>query len=306
MQDRGYDMTDIKRARQLLSAGGHTCVLCRGGETLTSDSAGIAPMMEFIDAGVDLNGFSAADRIVGRAAALLFALAGVRAVHARVMSRGAADVLKAHGIARSCDALTDRIINRAGTDICPMERAVEGIDDPRAAHAAIAAALERLRAESAGRAAAVRYDRTLKSARSYAAQGALEDWVHAYLLSDGRNEEFSRGLKLCRREYFGPLALPRKLLARCCGPEPGMRFKVDVRGFEARVSGLMSAIASGADMPPLIVNYAGGEFTVNDGNHRLEAYARLNVDSCAAIVWVTGQRDADEFEALRQRGFGGD
>ena len=58
-------MTDVRRARLLLERDGHTCVLCRGDKVYADDRAGIAPMMGFIGAGVDLRGFSAADRIVG-------------------------------------------------------------------------------------------------------------------------------------------------------------------------------------------------------------------------------------------------
>ena len=148
-------MTDVRRARLLLERAGHTCVLCRGDKVYADDRAGIAPMMGFIGAGVDLRGFSAADRIVGRAAALLFVLAGVREVYSAVMSKGGAEVLGAHGIAHSCTTLTERIINRTGTGICPMEQAVTGIDDPHAAYKAIAATLERLRAQAAGQGAAI-------------------------------------------------------------------------------------------------------------------------------------------------------
>ena len=148
-------MTDVRRARLLLERAGHTCVLCRGDKVYADDRAGIAPMMGFIGAGVDLRGFSAADRIVGRAAALLFVLAGVREVYSAVMSKGGAEVLEAHGIAHSCTTLTERIINRTGTGICPMEQAVTGIDDPHAAYKAIAATLERLRAQAAGQGGAI-------------------------------------------------------------------------------------------------------------------------------------------------------
>lgn len=151
----------------------------------------------------------------------------------------------------------------------------------------------------------MQYARTLTSAREHAAQGRLEDWIHAYLTSDGRNEAFSQGLKLCKRQYMGPLTLPLALLERCCGPEPEMRFQVDAQGFEAHVAELMRAIVAGEDMPPLIVNYAAGAFTVNDGNHRLEAYVRLSVTMCAAIVWTSDPRDAVEFRELAERGYDG-
>ena len=85
------DMIDAIRAKTLLHEANHTCVLCRGDVTHVSDRIGIAPMMEFLDAGLELRGFCAADRIVGKAAALLFVLAGVCAVYADVMSENALD-----------------------------------------------------------------------------------------------------------------------------------------------------------------------------------------------------------------------
>lgn len=125
--------TDLERAKALLGVGGNTCVLVRGGLVHSSQKTGIAPMVDFLQAGTALRGFSAADTIVGKAAALLFALAGVRAVYGTVMSRPAVAVLTAHGIAHSCATLTDNIINRAGTGLCPMETAVQNINDPAAA-----------------------------------------------------------------------------------------------------------------------------------------------------------------------------
>ena len=135
---------DTERAKRLLEEGGYTCVLCRGDVCHTSSASGIAPMLEFIGSKTDLIGFCAADRIVGKAAAMLFVLAKVSEVYAGVMSRAAADMLSAHGIAHSCGVLTDRIINRRGDDICPMEKAVADTDDPEAGYAAIAAARKRL------------------------------------------------------------------------------------------------------------------------------------------------------------------
>ena len=84
-------VTDLERARQLLP--GHSIALCRGGELLTDDARGIAPMMNLLAAGQDLHGFSVADLVVGRAAALLFVRAGIVAVYAATLSCGGRDVL---------------------------------------------------------------------------------------------------------------------------------------------------------------------------------------------------------------------
>lgn len=138
-------MCDLTRARDLLQQGAYTCVLCKGEVTYTSNRIGIAPMMEFIDAGYDLCGFCAADRIVGRAAALLFVLADIRAVYADVISEGAVGVLESHGIEVSYRVKTPYIINRQGNGPCPMERAVADIEDPEQAKRAIRQTMEQLR-----------------------------------------------------------------------------------------------------------------------------------------------------------------
>jgi hypothetical protein len=75
---------DAEAARDALLRGSHSCVLVKDGAIRASDLRGIAPMAGFIDGGLDLRGSSAADRIVGKAAALLFALAGVSEVYAIV------------------------------------------------------------------------------------------------------------------------------------------------------------------------------------------------------------------------------
>ena len=137
-------MTDLDRARAALP--GHTLALCRGGEVVTSDLRGVMPMLSFLREGRDLSGFCAADRVVGRAAAMLFVKACVRAVFAEVMSDGAAALLAAHGIDASCDVRTAAIENRQKTGLCPMESAVAGIEDIDAGIAAIRRRAEVLRA----------------------------------------------------------------------------------------------------------------------------------------------------------------
>ncbi len=139
-------MTDIETAIRELE--GHSICLCRGGEFFTDDGRGISPMMRFISEVRDLTGYSVADVIVGKAAAMLFVKAGIVSVHGRVMSESGKAFLETHGIPCSYDVLTDRIINRKGTDICPMEKTVADIDDPETAYTALAKKIAELRAGS--------------------------------------------------------------------------------------------------------------------------------------------------------------
>ncbi len=77
-----------------------------------------------------LQGAFIADKAVGKAAAACMVVGGVKHVHADVMSEPALALLNAHGIIAEYGQLVDHIINRTGTDWCPMERLSRGIDDP--------------------------------------------------------------------------------------------------------------------------------------------------------------------------------
>ena len=121
-------MSDIRIARENL--GEHSICLCKDGEWFTDDGRGISPMMRFLAEGRDLSGYSVADVIVGKAAAMLFVKAGIGIVYGKVMSESAREYLVLRGIPCICDIHTDKIINRKSDGICPMEQAVAELDDP--------------------------------------------------------------------------------------------------------------------------------------------------------------------------------
>lgn len=145
------------------------------------------------------------------------------------------------------------------------------------------------------------YQGTLTSAMEWAAHGKIEDWVHAYLLSDGENKEFSDGLKIVDRIFLGPVAMPINLFTRCSGPEEDMPYRVHPGWWEVKMERIMKAVEENADLPPIIVHYmipegkTQGEFELNDGNHRWEAYHRLGIETAQAIVWITGKDEYDDF-----------
>lgn len=128
---------DIARAINTLTATGCRCAAVKGETVYTADERGIAPLLNWLEKGVDLRGFAVADRIVGKAAALLFVLCGVKTVYGEVMSEKAPPVLQEHGIAFSCGKSVPMIINREGTGSCPMEATAASIDDPHEAFEAL-------------------------------------------------------------------------------------------------------------------------------------------------------------------------
>ena len=82
-------------------------------------------------------GEEVADKIIGKAAAMLFVLSGVKKVNAVVMSKGGQAILEKYHIEYSYQTLCDSIINRKGDDICPMEKTVKDIDDLNEAYLAL-------------------------------------------------------------------------------------------------------------------------------------------------------------------------
>ncbi len=120
-------MTDLEKAKSNLS--GHTIALCKDGNLLFSEKRGISPMMEFIAENKDLSGYSVADLVVGKAAAMLFVKAKIAKVHAVTLSQSGKAFLEKYNIPVTYDTLAEHIINRNGTDICPMERTVLDCED---------------------------------------------------------------------------------------------------------------------------------------------------------------------------------
>ena len=122
---------DLEQAKALLENNEeYTCAACRAGESFASEEHGVRPLMRWLNEGTDLSGASAADRIVGKAAAFLYVLLGVRTVYAPLMSVPARETLRAHTVVPA-------IRNRTDTGFCPMESAVWDISDPHEAKAAL-------------------------------------------------------------------------------------------------------------------------------------------------------------------------
>ncbi len=122
-------MTDLILAKEQLMSGAYTCVIRKDDMVYTSLERGVKPLLNWLDSDIDFSGYSAADKVVGKAAAMLYVLLGVRNVHAIVISVKAKEVLERHGIGVTYDSLVERIHNRTNTGFCPMEEAVWEIED---------------------------------------------------------------------------------------------------------------------------------------------------------------------------------
>lgn len=96
---------------------------------------GITGLIQAIDSmGNLLHSSSAADKVVGRAAALLMAFSRINEVYAVTISSEGLRTLTEHHIRVEYDSLVPRIMNRRGDDICPFEKACTDIRSPKEAY----------------------------------------------------------------------------------------------------------------------------------------------------------------------------
>ena len=135
---------NLEKAKMLLSQTNSTCVLCNGQVILTDNRRGVRPLLDLLESETNIAGFSAADKVVGKAAAFLYCLLQVSHLYAAVISQPALDVLEAAGIHTEYGQLVPAIRNRTGDGFCPMESAVWDITDANQAFNAITETLKKL------------------------------------------------------------------------------------------------------------------------------------------------------------------
>ncbi|MDE5623083.1 MAG: DUF1893 domain-containing protein [Alistipes sp.] len=111
-----------RRLIALLHAERCSCVIANGGQTRIFRQRGINDLFRLLHEEPELlDGAFVADKVVGKGAAALMILGGVRGVHADVMSTGARELFAASGVEAACDLEVPHIVNRAHTGWCPVE-----------------------------------------------------------------------------------------------------------------------------------------------------------------------------------------
>ena len=137
----------FEAARRMIAEGNAACVVIRSGRIFRESGRGVSPLLEFHDhreAGC-LRGATIVDKVIGRAAAMIAISGGATRVHGETMSEDARTLLESRGVTISYGTLVPRILNADRSDLCPLEKSVEGIDDPEQALAALRKRIEELK-----------------------------------------------------------------------------------------------------------------------------------------------------------------
>ncbi len=128
----------------LLKSEGYTVVMKNSAEQLTSRQRGVKPLLAVLDTKGAFNGFYAADKVVGKAAACIYVLLNICQLYAITISDGACRILERYNIPYFYENRVSLIRNRTNTDICPMEKATAATESPGEAVEAIRKALKKL------------------------------------------------------------------------------------------------------------------------------------------------------------------
>jgi len=140
-------MQDLEIAKNQLYEKQLTLAIVKNGQVLfQTNSHRISGFIGAIDKlGTQLNGASVADRVAGKALALLCVYAGIREVYAEVLSRKAKAVFEENKIVVEWKQLVDNVLDLNKTGVCPFEKAAAGISDQKDSYGAFKALLEKMK-----------------------------------------------------------------------------------------------------------------------------------------------------------------
>jgi hypothetical protein len=141
-------MSDLDTAKSRLYEEELTLAIVKNGEVLfETGSHRISGFLGAIEQlGARLEGASVADRVAGKAVALLCVYAKIRDVYAEVLSKKAKAVFEENGISHEWKEIVDNILDLNKSGVCPFEKAAANISDPEAAYKAFKSLQESLKA----------------------------------------------------------------------------------------------------------------------------------------------------------------
>ncbi len=124
-----------EKAKQQLLESGYTFVLVKGEQIFTSNGRAVATLMQLLREDSSLLKDSyIADRVIGKAAAMIMHYGGVKEIYADMISDPAVAYLEKHSLPFYYGQRVSNILNRDKSDLCPMERLCLNLDCSQTAY----------------------------------------------------------------------------------------------------------------------------------------------------------------------------
>ena len=121
----------LELAKLALRTSQCTLAVAKSGVVEMFYRRGVADLLQLHDADPErLCGASVADKIIGKAAASILILSGVKEAYAPRITEGAIRLLAEHGVKAECDEAIDRVENRTHTGRCPLDTVCADLSEP--------------------------------------------------------------------------------------------------------------------------------------------------------------------------------
>jgi len=140
--------SDILIAKEQLEQNDIVIAMVKDGKLLfSSKKKGIQPFFDALEQRKkeEYIGCSIADRVIGKAALMLAAYIGAKEVYTPLASQHALDAALKLDLDLETDKVVPFIINRTQDGMCPMEKTVLDIFDPKKAYEALENKLQKLK-----------------------------------------------------------------------------------------------------------------------------------------------------------------
>lgn len=124
-------MHDLETAKKILFEKNYSLVVVKNGEVIfTSREKGIKPLLSAVlEKEETIEEGSLADKVIGKAAAMLCIRAGFKSVFADIMSESAVELLEKSDIKYEYNTKVQYILNRNKSDMCPVEKIAQSHED---------------------------------------------------------------------------------------------------------------------------------------------------------------------------------
>lgn len=117
-------MEDINIAKDYLLSNKMSMVIVKNGSIIVeSKDRGIKPIFDvYTKSKEHLIGATVADKVIGKAAAMILLNGGIKSLYAELISESAINIFKTSGINVEYTKKVPLILNREGNDMCPIEK----------------------------------------------------------------------------------------------------------------------------------------------------------------------------------------
>jgi hypothetical protein len=144
-------------------------------------------------------------------------------------------------------------------------------------------------------------DNLLNEALKASSEGKIEEWIHSFLYTSGRNVVLSDGLKKDNRYWVGPLEIDLSLLTRIQGPTDEANKNEIEEKWSNRVSPMITDLSAGWQPAPLIAEYKEENLIIRDGGHRLYALKKAGYLKYWVIIWANSEEEYVKVQKIVSR-----